>query len=141
MASQLAYYVIYFLTTPSSLRGLRSPTRDCTWVHGMKAWSPNHWIAKVCVCACVYAQLCLTLCDPINCRQPGSYVHGILQERILELVTISTPGDLPDPGIKPASLASPAFVGRFFTIVPPGKPGLSRNSHNWLSKKAVYVEV
>ena len=34
----------------------------------------------------------------------------------------STPGDLPDPGIKPTSLASPALVGGFFTTVPPGKP-------------------
>ena len=25
------------------------------------------------------------------------------------------PGDLPDPGIKPMSLASPALAGRFFT--------------------------
>ena len=25
------------------------------------------------------------------------------------------PGDLPDPGIKPASLTSPALAGRFFT--------------------------
>ena len=32
------------------------------------------------------------------------------------------PGDLPDPGIKPASLVSPALAGRPFTIVPPGKP-------------------
>ena len=29
------------------------------------------------------------------------------------------PGDLPDPGIKPAS---PALVGGFFTTAPPGKP-------------------
>ena len=29
------------------------------------------------------------------------------------------PGDLPDPGIKPASLALP---GGFFTTKPPGKP-------------------
>ena len=34
----------------------------------------------------------------------------------------STPGDLPDPGIKPTSLASPSSAGRFFTTVPPGKP-------------------
>ena len=33
-----------------------------------------------------------------------------------------TPGDLPDPGIKPVSLASPALAGGFFTTVPPGKP-------------------
>ena len=26
-----------------------------------------------------------------------------------------TPGDLPNPGIKPVSLASPAFTGGFFT--------------------------
>ena len=31
---------------------------------------------------------CLTLCDPMNCRQPGSFVHGILQARILEWVAI-----------------------------------------------------
>ena len=33
-----------------------------------------------------------------------------------------TPGDLPDPGIKSTSLASPALAGRFFITVPPGKP-------------------
>ena len=31
------------------------------------------------------------------------------------------PGDLPDPGIEPMSLASLALIGRFFTTVPPGK--------------------
>ena len=33
-----------------------------------------------------------------------------------------SPGHLPDPGIKPASLTSPALAGEFFTTVPPGKP-------------------
>ena len=33
-----------------------------------------------------------------------------------------TPGDLLDPGIKPASLVFPALVGGFFTTEPPGKP-------------------
>ena len=32
------------------------------------------------------------------------------------------PGELPKPGREPASLMSPALAGRFFTIVPPGKP-------------------
>ena len=32
---------------------------------------------------CVCAQLCLTLCDPMDCSLPGSSVHGILQARIL----------------------------------------------------------
>ena len=35
------------------------------------------------------AQLCLTLCDPMDCSPPGSSVHGILQARILEWVVIS----------------------------------------------------
>ena len=29
-------------------------------------------------------QLCLTLCDPMDCSLPDSSVHGILQARILE---------------------------------------------------------
>ena len=33
-----------------------------------------------------------------------------------------TPGDLPDPGIEPTSLESPALADRYFTTVPPGKP-------------------
>ena len=30
--------------------------------------------------------------------------------------------DLPDPGIEPATLVSPALAGQFFTAMPPGKP-------------------
>ena len=33
-------------------------------------------------------QLCLTLCDPLDCGPPGSSVHGILQARILEWIAI-----------------------------------------------------
>ena len=33
-------------------------------------------------------QLCLTLCDPMDCSLSGSSVHGILQARILEWVAI-----------------------------------------------------
>ena len=35
------------------------------------------------------AQLCLTLCDPMDCSLPGFSVHGILQARTLEWVAIS----------------------------------------------------
>ena len=34
------------------------------------------------------AQLCPTLCDPTDCSLPGSSVHGILQERILEWAAV-----------------------------------------------------
>ena len=33
-------------------------------------------------------QLCLTLCNTMDCSLPGSSVHGILQERILEWVNV-----------------------------------------------------
>ena len=39
------------------------------------------------VCATLL-QLCPTLCDPMDCSPPGSSVHGILQARILEWVTM-----------------------------------------------------
>ena len=32
------------------------------------------------------AQSCLTLSDPMDCRLPGSSVHGIFQARVLEWV-------------------------------------------------------
>ena len=35
------------------------------------------------------AQSCPTLCDPVDCSLPGFSIHGILQARILEWVTIS----------------------------------------------------
>ena len=42
-----------------------------------------------CVCLCVLvAQLCLTLCDPVDSCPPGSSVHGIAQARVLEWVAI-----------------------------------------------------
>ena len=30
------------------------------------------------------AQSCSTLCNPVDCRPPGSSVHGIFQARVLE---------------------------------------------------------
>ena len=42
----------------------------------------------------------------------GSSVQEIFQARILEWVTIPTPGDFPDPEMEPAS---PTLAHRFFT--------------------------
>ena len=35
------------------------------------------------------AQLCPTLCDPLDCSLPHSSIHGIFQARVLEWVAIS----------------------------------------------------
>ena len=67
-------------------------------------------------------QSCLALCDPMDYSPPGSSIHGILQATILEWVSISYSRDLPNPGMEPRSLTSPALADGFFTTVPPGKP-------------------
>ena len=46
---------------------------------------------------------------------PGSSVLGISQARVLEWLSFPFPGDLPDPGMEPAS---PTWAGEFFTTEP-----------------------
>ena len=49
------------------------------------------------------------------------------------------PGDLPDPGIEPTSLMSPALAGGFFATVPPGKfwePGKTHSDPSGLAEEA-----
>ena len=67
------------------------------------------------------AQLCQTLCNPIDHRPPGSSVHEIIQAKILEL-PIPLSVDLPNPGIEPVSPMSPASADGFFTTEIPGTP-------------------
>ena len=67
-------------------------------------------------------QSCQTLCGPLYCRLPASSVHEILQARTLERVAMPPSGDLPNPGMEPMSLMTPASAGGFFTTALPGKP-------------------
>ena len=43
----------------------------------------------VCVCVCARAQLCPTLCNPMDSSLTGTSVHGTSQARILEWVAVS----------------------------------------------------
>ena len=60
-------------------------------------------------------QSCLTLCDSVHSSAPGSSVHGILQARITSGLHALLQRNLPDPGIEPESLMSPALAGEFST--------------------------
>ena len=62
----------------------------------------------------------LTLWDPEDCSPPGSSVHGILQAKDWSVLSFPSLGDLPDPGIKLASLIPPKLVGGL-PLAPPGK--------------------
>ena len=70
---------------------------------------------------CVYAcakllQLCPTLCNPMDCvalQAPLSM--GFPRHEYWNRMPFPSPGHLPNPGIKPASLMSPALAGGLFT--------------------------
>ena len=64
-------------------------------------------------------QLCLTLCDPMNCSLLASSVHGILQARILEWVASSFSRG--SSWLRDQTQVS-HIAGRFVTIWATGKP-------------------
>ena len=57
--------------------------------------------------------------DRVDCSLPGSFVYEVLQARILERVACPSPGDLPNPGVKPQSSALQAAS---LPSEPAGKP-------------------
>ena len=79
----------------------------CVCTHIFKKYIYMKWSGEVLV-----AQSCPTL-QPCELYPPSSSVYGILQARILEWVTMYSPGELPDPGIEPGS---PAFQADAFAI-------------------------
>ena len=67
----------------------------------------GHW----CVCA-KWLLSCLTLCDLVDCQAPLSM--GFSKQEYWSGFPCPPPGALPDSGIEPASLVSPALAGGFF---------------------------
>ena len=85
--------------------------------------SYKYWSLKKIYCKiCMHAELlcCVSFAIPWTvCSLPDSFVHGILQARMLEWVASPVSEDLFHPGIK---ATSPALAREFFTTEPPGKP-------------------
>ena len=75
---------------------------------------PDLLALSVCVKVKMKSLSCvLTLCDPLGCSPPGSSVHGVFQERILEWVVISFPTQGSNPGL---------LHCRYLPPEPPGNP-------------------
>ena len=77
------------------------------------------------------------LCDAINCSPLDSSVLGIFQARILEWVAIPSPGDLPNPGIKPCLLCLLHWQADSLPLSHLGSPELfltwqKQTSQTWL---------
>ena len=60
-----------------------------------------------------------TLFKPMNCSLPGSSVHVFSRQEYWTGLPFASPGDLPDPGIRPRS---PALQADSLLSEPPGKP-------------------
>ena len=85
--------------------------------------SPLSWVAARVVVLCSADSLRLYGLKPIRFLCPWDFPG-----KDLEWVAIPSPGDLPDLGIEPSSLTSPALAGGSFTTEPLGKPRLGLES-------------
>ena len=56
---------------------------------------------------------------PWSVAHPAPLPMGFFRQKYLRGLPFPLPGDLPDPGIKPMSPASPALAGEFFTTEQP----------------------
>ena len=54
---------------------------------------------------CSVAKLCLTPCDPMDCNPRAPMSMGLPRQEHWSGLPFPSPGDLPNPGIKPTSLA------------------------------------
>ena len=66
-------------------------------------------------------QLCLTVCDPMDCSLPGSPTMEFSKQEYWIGLPFSSPGDLSDPGIEPRS---PALQADSLPVEPPGNSKL-----------------
>ena len=60
----------------------------------------------------------------VGCQAPLSMVFT--RQEYWSGLPCPSPGDLPEPGMEPASLMSPALVGGFLTLGPPGETPVSQ---------------
>ena len=75
------------------------------------------------MCVCAHAQSVMSdSATPRTVALQALLSMGFSRQEYWSGLPFPSPGDLPDPGIEPASLVSPALVGGFFTPAPPGMP-------------------
>ena len=105
-----------------------SAAHDCSLCH-FSIKNIFRMIVQLIVCMPAKSlQLYPTVCDPMDYSSLGSSIHGILQTRIVEWVAMPSSRDLPNSGIKLASLMSPPLTGGFFT-----------NSDTWEACNLKYI--
>ena len=74
----------------------------------------------VCVCVCVLTHIQL-FASPWTVAHQTPLSMGFSRQEYWSRLPFSASGDVPDPGVKPTFLVSPALAGELFTTEPPGK--------------------
>ena len=87
-------------------------------MYELEQWS---CVINSCCCCCSFPKLCQLFATllTVACQAPLSMEFS--SQKCCSGLPFPSPGDLPDPGIKLASLASPGLAGRFFISAPPRK--------------------
>ena len=84
----------------------------------MELMIPHHRL--IITVSCVQSLSCVQLfATPWTTAHQAPLSVEFSRQEYYSRLPFATPGDLPDPGIKPAALA---LAGRFFTTEPAGKP-------------------
>ena len=89
------------------------------------AWMEGEF-GEECVCMCVCVCVCVCACTRTrsvmsDSATPWTVAHqaplsmGFSSQEYWSRLPSPSPGDLPNPGVEPTSLASPALAGGFFT--------------------------
>ena len=91
---------------------------DCAFFFSAETPTPA-LLRYACMLSCFRS---VSLCDAMGCSLPASFVHGILQARILEWIVMPFSRDLPDSGIKPMSLCLLHWQAGFLPLVSQGSP-------------------
>ena len=81
-------------------------------------WPPQLLLPPVCVCQLSCVQLWDTM-DPRDCSPQAPLSMGFSKQEYWSGLPFPSPGDLPDPGIKPGS---PTLQADSVSSEPPGKP-------------------
>ena len=84
------------------------PSRLRVWGPGCNPSVLRAWGWSLCESESEVAQSCPTLCDPMDCSLPHSWdfpwdFPGFSRQEYWSKLPFPSPGDLPDPGIKPGS--------------------------------------
>ena len=110
---EFALLGLNFFSLPLSQKKVCPPEHHLKALKNLAFPSLFSLVPHMCVGAKLL-QLCPTLFDPMDHNPPGPSVHGILQEEYWSVLPFPPPGDLPNLGITPTSLAFLVLSGSLY---------------------------